>query len=96
MILIGKIVKAQGIKGEVKVKPITSDINRFKVLEYAIIENNMREFLKNEKHFTMPTKQEEIKYQKYVEWLGALGRDERVKHLKEHGHEPYVYMKYPK
>lgn len=85
------------------------DVEEFKILEttfektkvrvnskYAIIENNMREFLKNEKHFTMPTKQEEIKYQKYVEWLGALGRDERVKHIKEHGHEPYVYMKYPK
>ena len=40
IILIGQIVKAQGIKGEVKVKPITSDINRFKKLDYVLIDNN--------------------------------------------------------
>ena len=85
------------------------DVQEFKILEktfekikvrvnskYAIIENNMREFLKNETHFTMPSKQEEIKYQKYVEWLLSLEQDERSRHLREHGHEPYVYMKYPK
>ncbi len=38
-VLIGKIVKAQGIKGEVKVMPITSDITRFKKLKYCIIDN---------------------------------------------------------
>lgn len=38
-VLIGKIVKAQGIKGEVKVMPITSDINRFKKLSYCLIDN---------------------------------------------------------
>ena len=41
LILIGKILKAQGIKGELKVKPITSKIERFKTLKYAIIDNNM-------------------------------------------------------
>ena len=39
IILVGKIVKAQGIKGEVKVKPITKDINRFKKISYLLIDN---------------------------------------------------------
>ena len=39
-ILVGKIVKAQGIKGEVKVKPITKSISRFKKLNYVLIDNN--------------------------------------------------------
>ena len=38
-VLIGKIVKAQGIKGEVKVMPITSDIQRFKKINYCFINN---------------------------------------------------------
>ena len=39
IILVGKIVKAQGIKGEVKVMPITKDINRFKKISYLLIDN---------------------------------------------------------
>lgn len=35
---IGLIVKPQGIKGEVKVQPLTDDINRFKKLKEVIIE----------------------------------------------------------
>ena len=38
-VLIGKIVKAQGIKGEVKVMPITSEVERFKKLNYCLIDN---------------------------------------------------------
>ena len=36
---IGLIVKPQGIKGEVKVQPLTDDINRFKKLKEVIIED---------------------------------------------------------
>ncbi len=36
-ITIGEIVKAQGVKGEVKIKPLTDDINRFKKLKQVII-----------------------------------------------------------
>ena len=32
MLIIGKIVKAQGIKGEVKIIPITDDVLRFNKL----------------------------------------------------------------
>ena len=39
-ILIGKILKPQGIKGELKVNPLTSRINRFKALNYVLIEDN--------------------------------------------------------
>lgn len=36
---IGVIVKPQGIKGEVKVQPLTDDINRFKKLKEVIIDD---------------------------------------------------------
>ena len=36
---IGIIVKPQGIKGEVKVQPLTDDINRFKNLKEVIIDD---------------------------------------------------------
>lgn len=36
---IGLIVKPQGIRGEVKVQPLTDDINRFKGLKEVIIDN---------------------------------------------------------
>lgn len=36
-ITIGEIVKAQGIKGELKIKPLTDDINRFKKLKQVYI-----------------------------------------------------------
>ena len=40
---IGVIVKPQGIRGEVKVQPLTDDINRFKKLKEVIIdEQNYR------------------------------------------------------
>ena len=35
MLIIGKIVKAQGIKGEVKIIPITDDVLRFNKLKKA-------------------------------------------------------------
>ncbi|MEG2457052.1 MAG: ribosome maturation factor RimM [Clostridia bacterium] len=37
---IGEIVKAQGIKGEVKVVPITDNVLRFKVLKRVFIDGN--------------------------------------------------------
>ena len=36
---IGLIVKPQGIKGEVKVQPLTDDINRFRKLKEVIIDD---------------------------------------------------------
>lgn len=35
---VGQIVKPQGIKGELKVKPLTDDFNRFKSLKEIIID----------------------------------------------------------
>ncbi len=35
---IGLIVKPQGVKGEVKIQPLTDDINRFKKLKSALID----------------------------------------------------------
>ena len=34
-IMIGEIVKPQGVRGEVKLRPITSDVSRFEGLENA-------------------------------------------------------------
>lgn len=50
--VIGQIVNVHGIQGEVKVYPLTDDINRFKILNYILIDNEMMEvigckFLKN-------------------------------------------------
>ena len=39
MLKIGLIVKPQGIKGELKVQPLTDDISRFKKLKEVIIED---------------------------------------------------------
>ncbi len=36
-ITIGEIIKAQGIKGEVKIKPLTDDILRYKKLKQIIV-----------------------------------------------------------
>ncbi len=36
-ITVGEIVKAQGIKGELKVKPLTDDISRFKKLKKVYV-----------------------------------------------------------
>ena len=43
---IGLIVKPQGIKGEVKVQPLTDDINRFKNLKEVIIDDKTYRVLK--------------------------------------------------
>ena len=39
-IQVGKIINTHGIKGEVKVHPLTYDINRFKDLEIAYLGDN--------------------------------------------------------
>lgn len=38
-LVIGVVVKAQGIKGELKIKPFTDDINRFKKLKSVVIDD---------------------------------------------------------
>ena len=38
-IIIGKVLKPQGIKGEIKVLPITDDVNRYKKLSTVFIGN---------------------------------------------------------
>lgn len=43
---IGLIVKPQGIKGEVKVQPLTDDITRFKKLKEVIIDDKAYKVLK--------------------------------------------------
>ena len=43
---IGLIVKPQGIKGEVKVQPLTDDINRFKNLKEVIIDDKTYKVLR--------------------------------------------------
>lgn len=37
-IVIGQIIKAQGLKGEIKIKPLTDDIKRFKKLKVVYID----------------------------------------------------------
>ena len=39
LITIGQITRAIGIKGEIKIKPLTDDPNRYKKLKSVIIEN---------------------------------------------------------
>lgn len=46
MLKIGLIVKPQGIKGEVKIQPLTDDINRFKKLKEVIIDDKNYRVLK--------------------------------------------------
>lgn len=36
-IIIGEIIKAQGLKGEIKIKPLTDDIGRYKKLKQVIV-----------------------------------------------------------
>lgn len=43
---VGLIVKPQGIKGEVKIQPLTDDINRFKSLKEVIIDDKNYRVLK--------------------------------------------------
>lgn len=43
---IGIIVKPQGIKGEVKIQPLTDDINRFNKLQEVIIDQKTYKVLK--------------------------------------------------
>lgn len=38
---IGKIINTQGIRGEVKVLPLTDDISRFDDLKYVLIDDDM-------------------------------------------------------
>ncbi|EDS71823.1 ribosome maturation factor RimM [Anaerofustis stercorihominis] len=38
-VVIGKIFNVHGIKGELKVRPLTDDINRFKILKRCFIKN---------------------------------------------------------
>ncbi|MBR2448868.1 MAG: 16S rRNA processing protein RimM [Clostridia bacterium] len=42
---IGLIVKPQGIKGEVKIQPLTDDINRFKNLKEVLIDGKIHRVL---------------------------------------------------
>ena len=37
---IGEILKPQGVRGEVKLRPITNNISRFEALQYAYFEEN--------------------------------------------------------
>ena len=46
MLKIGLIVKPQGIKGEVKIQPLTDDINRFKKLKEVVIDDKNYRVLK--------------------------------------------------
>lgn len=51
---IGKIVNTHGIRGEVKVIPLTDDPKRFELLEYVYIDNNKsleKYTIKNIKYF---------------------------------------------
>jgi 16S rRNA processing protein RimM len=43
MIIIGKVLKPQGIKGEIKVLPITPDIQRFELLDEIFLSKNIDE-----------------------------------------------------
>ena len=43
LIIIGTIIKPQGIKGEVKIKPFTDDAMRFNRLKNVIIDNTKHE-----------------------------------------------------
>ncbi len=38
-IIIGQIIKAVGIKGEIKIQPLTNDMRRYNLLEEVYIEN---------------------------------------------------------
>ena len=42
LLKVGKIVKPQGIKGEVKVIPLTDDVNRFKKLKTVYIDGEIK------------------------------------------------------
>ena len=44
-LIIGQVVKPQGIRGEVKVRPITSDIGRFEGLESVYTLNGKGEYV---------------------------------------------------
>ena len=39
-LVIGQVLRPQGIRGEVKVKPITADITRFRELEEALFQKD--------------------------------------------------------
>lgn len=63
-ITIGEIVKAQGIKGELKVRPLTDDPTRFKKLKIVYVAN-------------VPRKIESVRIDRFV-YLKLAGIDDRT------------------
>lgn len=55
---VGKIANTQGIKGEVRIIPLTDDVNRFSVLTHILIDNEKQvsldiEYVKQHKNFVL-------------------------------------------
>ena len=44
-IVVGKILKPQGIRGEIKILPLTDEIERFKSIKYLIVKGQARPVL---------------------------------------------------
>ncbi|MDD3839636.1 MAG: ribosome maturation factor RimM [Clostridia bacterium] len=60
-LIIGQILKPRGLKGEIKVFPLTDVIDRFNDLEYVLIENSADELKKYDIEY--------VKYQKDIVYI---------------------------
>lgn len=78
LIIIGKILNTHGIKGTLKVQPITGDINRFSYLKYVVIDENRIDVKKCE-------------IRKDLVYMDLLGYEDINKVLKFKGKYIYVY-----
>ena len=73
-LIIGQVVKPQGIRGEVKVRPITSDIGRFEGLESVYTLNGKGEYVSHA--ITVNRLAEDAVYMRFE---GCEDRDEAEK-----------------
>lgn len=69
MIIIGQILKPQGIKGELKVLPITDDVTRFQRLKEVLVDNTSFPVVSARIHENFV----------YLKLLGVEDRDEAEK-----------------
>lgn len=70
-VLIGEVLKPQGVKGELKIYPLTDDINRFKKLKIVYLSDG-----KIEKPYTVNEARIDPKGSAYLQLQGLENREE--------------------
>lgn len=84
-IIIGKVINTQGIKGEIKIQPLTNDLNRFSDLQTVYLGDNKEkatyERSRVQKHFIMMKLQEYDNINEVLKFKDSyiyIDKDDRV------------------